>query len=620
MRLFGLDLAASSLLLFSLSKHCLCNEAPHARRSQSTVSDREVYNSSQHQLDHASYSSLYQSNNASNSSNPAAVSHAFGARPVYLVLHVRLTGVQTFLPTYEKLFPVYASLHVNGSSTDGPLEVQLINHDQNIIRVTDWGLRNNDKPMGIPQPGYLTDYFELFGKTNLTNRQILDPSTGKGLIHDVWSRNTSLALKSYNSIDFMHACIAQLGLGLAPSNNPKAIIPSRIALAQTYWRNVWVAEKVVTHYPIWYETLSGWGTQVQKSRAEFHWEVGANPSAGMIPSHPIPLDQASTNHSTDNHISDLAAPGMTEAYLASGDTVKSAPDYQYIYAQPTFPHHIQRRVDPPMVSDTHLVLNPGDEYAVGTRLVEETDIHATRPASIDGTDIVPPADRPTDATISRIGSRPIMQLVRKGFGVAAAISTFAIIVVDIKEKHVDGLIFGLVSGVALLAGLGFYSLMGPALVPEFLMIASMLIGEVPDIIGAPHPHASWKRESSAPMFPLKTDVQGILQYTIVGDRNQTGNEKCLNKGYKDCKVVYGPYFLAKALQIEPFDAFAILIHYNDGYPMCMTDLIKAFTLSTAPDSGNQVATIDCSHSTHQHQRNPWAGGLSYAPTQITDSY
>ena len=119
--------------------------------------------------------------NGSISTNSSAVPLASGTRPVYLVMNVRLKAAQIFPPTYDKLFPAYAALHFNATAIDGPLETQLINKDgQDVIRVTDWGLTNSDKPMGVPQPGYLTDYFELFGKSNATKDDILNATTGEG--------------------------------------------------------------------------------------------------------------------------------------------------------------------------------------------------------------------------------------------------------------------------------------------------------------------------------------------------------------------------------------------------------------------------------------------------------
>ena len=603
----------------------------------------------------------YHSNSSDNgvfgAANATASSHlplARGNRPVYLVMHVRLTASQTFPPTYEKLFPVYASLHFNATSTDGPLEIQLVNENgQDVIRLTDWGLGNAGKPLGIPQPGYLTDFFELFGRTNATNDQLLNQSTGKGLIYDVWSNHSSLALKAYNSIDFMIACVAKLGLGLAPADDPSAIIPSRIALAQMYWRNIWVAEKVISNYPVWFESLNGWGTEVKKSRAEFNWKTGSDPSSGMVRSRPVPVDQStpdSGNSPGDNDVSDLAAPGIAETYLANNETLQTAPEFQFIYAQPNDQQRLRQRTL--TVIDQYLVYNPGADFPViGVKLqdkVGQENEYATREGSaidveVSGTsaqssttlanDVVGPLNRESAAVASRISGNVLTTLARTVWGFSSVIASGAVIVTDFTKHGEDNtIICGVVSIIVLMVG--FVAYLGPAGVADFLLLASVFVGEIPDFsksvespnmtplqanraagfarsgdtrnsVGGGHGRLK-NRAPSAPTPPLRTDVQGILQYTITGDRNQTGNEKCISKGYKNCTVVYGPYLLASALQLEPFDAFALLIHYNEGYPMAMADLVKAFSLATDPDSSKQVATIDCSHSTKPNDRFSWS--------------
>ena len=580
---------------------------------------------------------------ASNATNSSSAALAAGHRPVYLVMNVRLTAAQTFPPTYEKLFPAYASLHFNATPTDGPLDIQLVNKNgQDLIRVTDWGLQNSDKPMGVPQPGYLTDYFELFGKANMTNNQILHNSTGEGLIHDVWTKNTSLALKAYNSVDFMQACIAQLGLGTAPSETPSAIIPTRIAQAQTYWRNTWVAEKVVSHYSVWLDTLQGWGPQVQISRAEFNYQVGADASAGMVQSRPVPLNPVpdkSNSSLVESELSDLAAPEMTETYQASDNTTASAPQYQWIYAQAARNNSLQpnnnlqsnsnlQRRDPPAdVPKQFLVYHPGEgDFAIASEY--GANGRPRQPYMKEG-DVVPPEGRTSNAVVELTNRQIAISFARAAGAFGAIAGIIAIAVVDFGPTS-DGtsLMCGLFSLITGVIGLLFF-FTGIAALPEITMLSAVFIGEIPRFMQSAGDHTepnpshggrgygedNWKRAGPSASTPaLRTDVQGILQWTIVGDKDKLGNEKCLAKGYKDCTIVYGPYLLATALQIENFDAFALLIHFNEGYPMSMPDLAKAFKLSTDPDAANSVATIDCSHSTIPDGRFSFSSELlSFSP-------
>lgn len=568
--------------------------------------------------------------NASHGTNSSASPLATGTRPVYLIMHARLAGAQTIPPTYEKLFPVYALLHFNATSTDGPLEIQIINDNgQDLIRVTDWGIENSHKPLGVPHMGYLTDYFELFGKSNATNDQILNPATGKGIIHDVWTRNTSLSLKAYNSVDFMHACIAHLGLGLAPSNSPSAIIPTRIAYAQMFWRNLWVAEKVVSQYPVWLETLKGWGDQVQKTRTEFHWHIDADPHVDIVKPHLVPSSISASSadldaSSDDDSMSDLAAPEMTETYHANDDETRTAPEYQWIYSQQDDQQSLQTRDQPSgsqsIVADQYLVYNPGEnDHAVAQKLDDGTNDYAMRPAN----DLETPVNRPDIAAEARTLSRKVLALVRPVTVVGSVAGVIAVVILDFRDPdNATSLVCALFSIIGGL--LGLLLLWGPGFLSEAVMIAALFVGSVPEMgnvptMNSPRPPTAsvqnnnaykmsphWRRTSSGPAPALRNDVQGILQYTIVGDRNQTGNERCLSKGFKDCTVVYGPHLLAAALHIESFDAFALLIHFNEGYPMAMKDLIKAFSLSTDPDSATKVATIDCSHSYVPNNRYSWS--------------
>ena len=558
-----------------------------------------------------------------------------GARPVYLVMYTRLTGAQIFPPTYDKLFPVYASLHFNATTTDGPLDVQLVNKNgQDLIRVTDWGLQNSDKPMGVPQPGYLIDYFQLFGESNVTNNQILSSSTGEGLIYDVWANRTSLALKAYNSNDFMLACIGHLGLGIASSDSTSAIIPTRWRYAQIYWRNIWTSERVVNQYPVWLERLHGWGDNVQKTRAVFQYKTGTDPS--VTPFRPAPLDpfNGSTALSlTDNGMSDLAAPGLTETYQASKNLTATAPQFQWIYAQPPSQPALHRRADPPaLVPKQFIIYNPGDDIAIGVQL-EEGGEAAMKPATVTvralGTltdsnhrtnlaplqDVIAPADRATNVVTARAGGLTTLGMFRLGARLASLLGELCVVVLDFTNKD-DGtsLIVGIVSLTTTALGIMIASAYAFPLLAEITILAATIVATIPDMTHSVQNYAAqqapsdWDRRSLSSIStpPLRTSVQEILQWTITGDRNKTGNEPCLAKGAKECTVVYGPYLLATALQIENFDAFVILIHFNQGYPMALKDLVKAFRLSTDSDSASQVATIDCSHSSKPDNRYSWS--------------
>lgn len=205
------------------------------------------------------------------------------------------------------------------------------------------------------------------------------------------------------------------------------------------------------------------------------------------------------------------------------------------------------------------------------------------------------------------------------FGGAAGVVT--LLIIDLTKYDDDiSTVMGVMCPITAIIGMSIAIVLAVPFLSEFALVAAIIIGELPDMTHRVQKHEvqnhaaqqatdqGWGRRSlpSTSTPPLRTSVQEILQYTITGDRNKTGNEPCLAKGNKQCTVVYGPHLLAIALKIEDFDAFALLIHFNEGYPMAMPDLIKAFRLSTDSDSTEQVATIDCSHSSRPDGRFSWS--------------
>ena len=245
----------------------------------------------------------------------------------------------------------------------------------------------------------------------------------------------------------MHACIEQLGLGLAPASNPtaSAIIPIRIIQAQRYWRNLWVADRVAPQYPVWLETLQGWGASVQKNRAEFHFKVGVAASLGMVNARPVPTDPSNStfDSSVDNDgLSDLAAPEMTETYHASNETTNSAPSMQWIYSQPAAKPRFQRREQLVQV----IVLNPGDDddrVRIGFQLDDRgKPVRIENPVRIEDSvrtvgDVVEPTDRVAGATNSRIAGRTVSQLFRDLSILGEAAGGIVIMILDFRNARKD---------------------------------------------------------------------------------------------------------------------------------------------------------------------------------------
>ena len=82
-----------------------------------------------------------------------------------------------------------AFLHVEGTAQDGALRIEHVQPlPSNIgLRVLDYTVTNNEKNTLSPKEARNTLRKIYFvGQTNLTNPEFADPSTGKGLVLDVW--------------------------------------------------------------------------------------------------------------------------------------------------------------------------------------------------------------------------------------------------------------------------------------------------------------------------------------------------------------------------------------------------------------------------------------------------
>jgi len=117
----------------------------------------------------------------------------------------------------------------------------------------------------------------------------------------------------------------------------------------------------------------------------------------------------------------------------------------------------------------------------------------------------------------------------------------------------------------------------------------------------------------------RTDVQGIIQYKMFGDKTHTGNgafahtpllchvtkswrlENCRkgdgnNPGNKDCQIVYGAGTLSMALGMSNFDTIVFLTHFNIGMHMTIPEIAKGFYVvdeNKKGDGADKMATISC---------------------------
>ena len=102
---------------------------------------------------------------------------------------------------------------------------------------------------------------------------------------------------------------------------------------------------------------------------------------------------------------------------------------------------------------------------------------------------------------------------------------------------------------------------------------------------------------SAPTPPPTNNNTKIIQYAFFGDSDHTGNEKCA-KQHPGCVASYGPGILALTYKWEWYDAIAFMIWANEGFPMTIPDMAKAFNNALSFDqdlgkNGSAVAQISC---------------------------
>lgn len=102
---------------------------------------------------------------------------------------------------------------------------------------------------------------------------------------------------------------------------------------------------------------------------------------------------------------------------------------------------------------------------------------------------------------------------------------------------------------------------------------------------------------SGPTYAMTKNSTQVIQFSFFGDAKHTGNEKCA-KEHPGCVASYGPGILALSFKWEWFDAIVFMIWANQGFPMTIPDMAKAFGTPVAYDkdlstNSSVVAQISC---------------------------
>ena len=118
-------------------------------------------------------------------------------RNVYAVADIQIRPTVISPKSGNPLLYGHAFLHVEGSAQDGAIRVEHVQPRPDFqigMRMLDYTVQNNDKadPGSQKRLKAQSERSILVGQTPLTNAEFADPTTGKGLILDVWSKDPHL--------------------------------------------------------------------------------------------------------------------------------------------------------------------------------------------------------------------------------------------------------------------------------------------------------------------------------------------------------------------------------------------------------------------------------------------
>ena len=96
-------------------------------------------------------------------------------------------------PTGEQLFPIHSAIDFAGNDQDGPMRVEIVidNNERNkgnlALRALDLTTFNSGRTISRQGPPDTVRHLQEIGQTRLTNSEIADLRTGKGLVADTWA-------------------------------------------------------------------------------------------------------------------------------------------------------------------------------------------------------------------------------------------------------------------------------------------------------------------------------------------------------------------------------------------------------------------------------------------------
>ena len=494
------------------------------------------------------------------------------AREVFLILDHRLKPEFDSV-TRESTLLAHSELHITGTATDGPLRLSISSFDHVFFaKVMDWTTANSNQPLGANSKAYNARRIVPLGSTGVTNEAIFDPSTGNGLVLDAIRSDFEDGYASgvKGCIAFARSMSSRLGLTV-PSDTEAYLAKAQTILSRSIWA---VSQE---RLPVMYQQLTGWKDSTKPPQRAFYAQAFDDKDQ-------LSLKQAEGPFESDGD------PIIPEQSSEWGKWLANVMEY-------TDEHSLGLDPDP--------VLQPWDEFAPNQQTlsselsnlekadpklsVESGEVSTTTPEQVPVQDMLP--DRAvalarTGGSLSNIPlfTSELVAGITKTIGVVAALAGPAFIILDLVEHNwvgagfgIAGLVAGVAASLAIAGPLGWF--VGGLVTALFAILPSLVNYKAP---------------------PSITNVVQILQYSMFGDAGHTGNEKCQSMGNSNCTALYGLGVISSVFQWNEFDAAAFMIQYNQGYPMSIPDMAKAFVAvqnsdGTTGTAAQSISVIDCQY-------------------------